>query len=96
MGVDFGALTLNSKLEGSKTSQMMMKTPMYAEGTCSASTVHTFGDKGIRRYNHAIQFQADSGYAQITTHSNTKLLKGPGNLVSSLEKKNLFLDQVSC
>lgn len=56
MGVDFGTLTLNSKLEGSKTSQMMMKTPMYAEGTCSASTVHTPGDKGLRRYNYAIQF----------------------------------------
>lgn len=71
MGVDFGALTLNSKLEGSKTSQMMAKTPMYTEGICSASTVHTPGDKGVRRYDYAIQFQAVSGYAQITTHSNT-------------------------
>lgn len=64
---------------------------MYAEGTRSTSAVHTPGDKGGRRYNYAIQFQADSGYAQITTHSNTHLLKGSGDLASSLEKKKSLL-----
>lgn len=64
-------------------------TPMSAEGTCSASTVHTRGDKGVKRYKYAIQFQADAGYAQIATHSNTQLLKGPGDVASSLENKNI-------
>lgn len=64
-------------------------TPMYAEGNHSASAVHTPGDKSGRRYNYAIQFQADSGYAQITTHSNTHLLKRSGDLASSLEKKKI-------
>lgn len=97
MGVDFGGLTLNSKLEGSKTPLMLMRIcQCMQKGTCSASPVHIPGENGGRSCNYAIKFQVDSGYEQITTHSNTQVDVKKVSRFSFLseKKKYLFLSQV--
>lgn len=79
---------------------MMMRACQGSQtGTSSASPLRVPQGNSGRSYSCALQFQADSGCVQITSHSNTQSFKRPDDLASSLKfkkKRNIFLCQVRC
>lgn len=67
---------------------MMMRTCQGSQtGTSSASPLRVPQGNSGRSYSCALQFQADSGCVQITSHSNTQSFKRPDYLASSLKFK---------